>query len=174
MPELGKSITSYSTGAAAYDRMMQPWSQVYLPKLMRAVGIGVGERVLDVATGTGAAALVTADRVGPRGWVVGVDVSLPMRPFGRVGLAVLSRPEGFPLWGGVRGADRTSGFGAERASLGVFVGRWPRAKGTCSRVRGFAMSRSRTREHRFCLIPSRTTGRLWSQAADERDKSTWG
>ena len=38
VPELGKSITSYSTGAAAYDRMMQPWSQVYLPKLMGAVG----------------------------------------------------------------------------------------------------------------------------------------
>ena len=78
MPELGKSIISYSTGAAAYDRMMQPWSRVYVPKLMGAVGIGLGERVLDVATGTGATALMAADRVGPRGLVVGVDISLPM------------------------------------------------------------------------------------------------
>ena len=37
-----------------------------------------GERVLDVATGTGAAALMAADRVGPRGLVLGVDISLPM------------------------------------------------------------------------------------------------
>jgi SAM-dependent methyltransferase len=78
MPELGKSIISYSTGAAAYDRMMQPWSRVYVPKLMGAVGIGLGERVLDVGTGTGATVLMAADRVGPRGLVVGVDISLPM------------------------------------------------------------------------------------------------
>jgi ubiquinone/menaquinone biosynthesis C-methylase UbiE len=146
------SITSYSTGSAAYDRMMRPWSQVYVPKLLQAVGIGAGQRVLDVATGTGTAALFAADRVGPTGRVVGVDISLPMlrvarpkvaseeiawmamegqalalrdgsfeavtcqlglmffpdpqrglaefrrvlSPFGRVGLAVLSRPDGFP------------------------------------------------------------------------------
>jgi SAM-dependent methyltransferase len=146
------SITSYSTGSTAYDRMMRPWSQVYVPKLLQAVGIGPGQRVLDVATGTGVAALLAADRVGPTGRVVGVDISLPMlrvaqpkvaseqiawmamdgqalalregtfeavtcqlglmffpdpqrglaefrrvlRPSGRVGLAVLSRPEGFP------------------------------------------------------------------------------
>jgi SAM-dependent methyltransferase len=146
------SITSYSAGSTAYDRMMRPWSQVYVPKLLQAVGIGPGQRVLDVATGTGVAALLAADRVGPSGRVVGVDISLPMlrvaqpkvaseqiawlamdgqalalregtfeavtcqlglmffpdpqrglaefrrvlRPPGRVGLAVLSRPEGFP------------------------------------------------------------------------------
>ena len=72
------SITSYSTGSAAYDRMMGPWSQVYMPKLLQAVGIGPGQRVLDVATGTGVAALLAADRVGPSGRVVGVDISLPM------------------------------------------------------------------------------------------------
>jgi ubiquinone/menaquinone biosynthesis C-methylase UbiE len=72
------SITSYSTGSAAYDRMMRPWSQVYVPKLLQAVGIGPGQRVLDVATGTGVAALLAADRVGPTGRVVGVDISLSM------------------------------------------------------------------------------------------------
>ena len=146
------SITSYSTGSTAYDRMMRPWSQVYVPKLLQSIGIGPGQRVLDVATGTGVAALLAADRVGPSGRVVGVDISLPMlrvaqpkvaskqiawmamdgqalalregtfeavtcqlglmffpdpqrglaefrrvmRPSGRVGLAVLSQPEGFP------------------------------------------------------------------------------
>jgi SAM-dependent methyltransferase len=146
------SITSYSSGSAAYDRMMRPWSQVYVPKLLEAVGLAPGQRVLDVATGTGVAALLAADRVGSTGRVVAVDISLPMlrvaqpkvasdqiawlamdgqalalregtfeavtcqlglmffpdpqrglaefrrvlRPSGRVGLAVLSRPEGFP------------------------------------------------------------------------------
>ena len=146
------SITSYSTGSTAYDRMMGPWSRVYVPKLLQAVGIGPGQRVLDVATGTGVAALLAADRVGPSARVIGVDISLPMLrvaqskvvrkeiawmamdgqalalrdgsfeavtsqlglmffpdplqglaefrrvlcSFGRVGVAVLSRPEGFP------------------------------------------------------------------------------
>jgi ubiquinone/menaquinone biosynthesis C-methylase UbiE len=150
--DVAKSIITYSTGASAYDRMMRPWSELYVPRLLEAVEIGSGQRILDVATGTGAAALMAADRVGPRGQVVAVDISLPMlrmaqpkvasnaiswmamdgqalalrrgsfqavtcqlglmffpdprrglaefrrvlRPSGRVGLAVLSRPEGFP------------------------------------------------------------------------------
>src|SRR6185295_3669194 len=58
--------------------MMRPWSELYVPRLLEAVEIGSGQRILDVATGTGAAALMAADRVGPRGQVVAVDISLPM------------------------------------------------------------------------------------------------
>ena len=57
-------ISSYGTGASAYDRMMGPWSQRYVPRLLEAVEIESGQRVLDVATGTGVAALMAADRVG--------------------------------------------------------------------------------------------------------------
>jgi ubiquinone/menaquinone biosynthesis C-methylase UbiE len=150
--DVSRSIIAYSTGASAYDRMMRSWSELYTPRLLDAVEMGPGQRILDVATGTGATVLMAADRVGPRGLVVGVDISLPMlriaqpkvasntiswmamdgqalalrdgsfdvvtcqlglmffpdpwrglaefrrvlRPSGRVGLAVLSRPAGFP------------------------------------------------------------------------------
>lgn len=37
-----------------------------------------GHRVLDVATGTGATAITAAQRVGPAGHVVGVDIATDM------------------------------------------------------------------------------------------------
>jgi ubiquinone/menaquinone biosynthesis C-methylase UbiE len=69
---------SFDAGAAAYDRFMGRWSRLYVPALLDAAGIRAGQRVLDAATGTGEAALMAADRVGPAGRVVGVDISLPM------------------------------------------------------------------------------------------------
>lgn len=46
--------------------------------LMDRVGIGRGERVLDVGCGTGQTSLALARRVGPSGRVCGVDISAPM------------------------------------------------------------------------------------------------
>jgi len=47
-------------------------------RLMDRVGIGSGERVLDVGCGCGATTLQLARRVGSAGAVVGVDISAPM------------------------------------------------------------------------------------------------
>lgn len=51
---------------------------MYIAEVMHAAGVTGGRHVLDVATGTGDAALVAADLVGPNGRVVAVDISAPM------------------------------------------------------------------------------------------------
>jgi SAM-dependent methyltransferase len=47
-------------------------------RAMEAAGVGAGERVLDVGCGCGQSSLQLAERAGPRGPVLGVDVSAPM------------------------------------------------------------------------------------------------
>jgi ubiquinone/menaquinone biosynthesis C-methylase UbiE len=50
----------------------------WAPLLCRAAGVGPGQRVLDVACGTGIVARTAAERVGPAGRVVGVDLNEAM------------------------------------------------------------------------------------------------
>lgn len=69
---------SFDAGAHAYERFMGQWSRLWVPALLDAAGLERGQRVLDLATGTGAAAALAAARVAPAGRVVGVDISLPM------------------------------------------------------------------------------------------------
>jgi ubiquinone/menaquinone biosynthesis C-methylase UbiE len=69
---------SFDAAAAAYDRRVGRWSRLYIPRLVAAARIRPSDRVLDVATGTGEAALVAASEVGPGGRVLGCDLSVPM------------------------------------------------------------------------------------------------
>jgi ubiquinone/menaquinone biosynthesis C-methylase UbiE len=69
---------SFDAGAQAYDRFMGRWSRLWVPALLDAAGVGPGQRVLDLASGTGEAAAQAADRVTRTGRVIGVDISLPM------------------------------------------------------------------------------------------------
>jgi SAM-dependent methyltransferase len=71
-------VISYDAGAASYDQLSGRWSRLYIPTLLAQAGIAVGHRVLDVATGTGEAAILAVSRVGAGGKVVGIDVSRPM------------------------------------------------------------------------------------------------
>ena len=62
--------------AELYERyparyILGPWA----PLLVEAVALARGERVLDVACGTGLVARIAAQRVGPAGRVVGVDLN---------------------------------------------------------------------------------------------------
>ena len=60
-----------SPGSAETDGSvsLEPWARM----LVDAGGVGPGDRVLDVACGTGMVSRIAADRVGARGSVVGLD-----------------------------------------------------------------------------------------------------
>lgn len=66
----------------AVSRAWQRWQEAYerggaavTARLMELAGVRPGQRVLDVGTGLGEPALTVARAVGPRGRVVGIDVS---------------------------------------------------------------------------------------------------
>ena len=59
--------------------LFRPWAQALLDEAR----LREGERVLDIACGTGIVARLAHERVGPRGRVAAVDVSAPMLEVGR-------------------------------------------------------------------------------------------
>lgn len=59
---------------ALLDRMLQPFADV----LIETIRPGPGDRVLDIGCGAGATTLAVAQRVGPNGRALGVDISAPL------------------------------------------------------------------------------------------------
>ncbi len=79
-PKLHRRVQRYG-----WDKAVQDYDRYFVPLLRRCSEkcIGLlnpkeGERVLDVATGTGVAAFMAAEGVGPRGEVVATDISEKM------------------------------------------------------------------------------------------------
>src|SRR5688500_11982173 len=73
------TIVEVRKPAEVYDEFFVPalfaqWG----PIVAAAAGVKAGDRVLDVACGTGALTLAVDDRVGPGGSVVGLDVNPEM------------------------------------------------------------------------------------------------
>jgi SAM-dependent methyltransferase len=65
--------------AERYERWTVPfWLGPWVPGLLDLGALRVGERVLDVATGTGVVARPAARRVAPRGTVTGLDLNAGM------------------------------------------------------------------------------------------------
>jgi ubiquinone/menaquinone biosynthesis C-methylase UbiE len=64
--------------ASAYDRFTGRWSRLFLPAVLSAAEVAPGYRVLDMATGTGEAALMTLPIVGASGLVIGADIAPAM------------------------------------------------------------------------------------------------
>ena len=67
-----------SASAAGYDCAFGSISGQFIPRLLAAARVGPGQRVLDVATGTGVAAEAASKAVGASGNVVATDLSAAM------------------------------------------------------------------------------------------------
>jgi SAM-dependent methyltransferase len=95
-------VTNARNPAEVYDEAFVPalfaqWG----PVVAAAAGIKPGDRVLDVACGTGALTLAVAERVGPAGSVVGLDANADMLAVARCKPAPVEwlegRAEALPL-----------------------------------------------------------------------------
>ncbi len=62
----------------AYDRWTGRWSRLFVPLVIAAADIAPGDRVLDVSTGTGEAAIAALHAVGATGTVIGLDIAPAM------------------------------------------------------------------------------------------------
>jgi len=79
-PKLHRRVQRYGWDKAVedYDRYFVPLLRHCSERCLEMAELQPGERVLDIATGTGVAAFLAAERVGPRGEVVATDISQGM------------------------------------------------------------------------------------------------
>jgi ubiquinone/menaquinone biosynthesis C-methylase UbiE len=75
---MADELSFRAEAAAEYDRAFSHVSTHFLPFVLRAAGLAPGQRVLDVATGTGLSAAAALDAVGAAGSVLATDVSPEM------------------------------------------------------------------------------------------------
>ncbi|NTU79844.1 MAG: methyltransferase domain-containing protein [Chloroflexales bacterium] len=81
--------------AEVYDEQFVPaLFQQWGPIVAAAATVGLGDRVLDVACGTGVLACAASERVGPTGHIVGLDPSGEMLAVARRKRAAVSWQEG--------------------------------------------------------------------------------
>src|SRR5215469_1216903 len=78
----------------AYDRYIGRWSRLFVPAVLAAAKVAPGQRVLDVSTGTGEAALITLLIIGASGLMIGADISPAMVEAAR---ARLNEPSFWPV-----------------------------------------------------------------------------
>ena len=62
-----------ASGWAKHDEHLKLWQSVVSEKMLAVTNVSPGQRVLDIASGTGEPAIPAAERVGPTGSVLGTD-----------------------------------------------------------------------------------------------------
>ena len=75
--------TKVAPGWKKHDQYQRTISAVVSERMIAAAGITAGQRVLDIASGTGEPAIPIAERVGPKGHVLGLDFVEDMLAFAR-------------------------------------------------------------------------------------------
>jgi ubiquinone/menaquinone biosynthesis C-methylase UbiE len=78
---------TYNRGIAGFDQIFGLPMREFVPTLLQMAGVRQGQRILDVATGTGVAAEAALKLVGQAGHVTAIDVSEPMLDKARERLA---------------------------------------------------------------------------------------
>ena len=71
-------IAGRSVDASAYEQYFGRWSRLFVPAVLAAAEVASGDRVLDIATGPGEAALLAMSIVAPAGRVIGADITPAM------------------------------------------------------------------------------------------------
>ena len=76
-PKLHRRVQRYGWDKAVsdYDRYFVPLLKHCSERAIGMIGLKPGERVLDVATGTGVGAFLAAEQIGPSGKLVATDIS---------------------------------------------------------------------------------------------------
>lgn len=69
-----ESWSQVAAGWARHDDCLRSSLSPVSERMLAAVNLRPGKRVLDIASGTGQPALLAADRVGPKGRVLGIDL----------------------------------------------------------------------------------------------------
>lgn len=80
---IGKDEARFDAVAADYEKNATPVLYNFAADLIELAVLQPGEKVLDVGTGTGLAALLAAQKVAPTGSVVGIDISEAMLTIAR-------------------------------------------------------------------------------------------
>jgi SAM-dependent methyltransferase len=90
-------VAQYDEVAEAYEAWIVPRFKPIAQRLLRAADLRPGDRVLDIAAGTGGLARLVAAKIGPHGSLTLVDLSAPMLAIARRVLRALpDRPDGRP------------------------------------------------------------------------------
>ena len=145
--------------ASAYERYIGRWSRMFVPALLASAEVTEGDLVLDVATGTGEAAVLAQRLVGQSGFIVASDISLPMLATASSRMvpglfgAVVADGEALPF--------RDGAFGAVFCHLGLMFFQRPE--------RGLAEFRRVVRPERrvaACVISSAERAPMWGFLAE--------
>jgi O-methyltransferase / aklanonic acid methyltransferase len=71
-------VASFTRAAPTYGTVGPPHFTYFARRLVEFAGVVPGNRVLDVATGTGAVLLAIADQYGERDQLIGIDLTAAM------------------------------------------------------------------------------------------------